>query len=91
MWGYCPCTTDAQGGQHWAAFGHGGAVTQLEYAPGDKTSIAVGGGGSNVSGSSVTQSDQAAVDAAQAAVTKDDDIRVPGWHRGVVRKGRIAS
>jgi CubicO group peptidase (beta-lactamase class C family) len=41
VWGYCPCTTDAQGKHHWTAFGHGGAVSQLEYAPADQTSIAV--------------------------------------------------
>ena len=41
LWGYCPCTIDAKGAHHWTALGHGGASTQLEYAPADHLSIAV--------------------------------------------------
>jgi CubicO group peptidase (beta-lactamase class C family)/surface polysaccharide O-acyltransferase-like enzyme len=39
--GYCPCTVDDEGTLHWAAFGHSGGYTELQYAPDDDIAIVV--------------------------------------------------
>jgi CubicO group peptidase (beta-lactamase class C family) len=39
--GYCPCTKSVDGTPIWAAFGHTGGYTELQYAPGDNLAIAI--------------------------------------------------
>jgi CubicO group peptidase (beta-lactamase class C family) len=41
LWGYCPCTAQADGTIGFAAFGHSGSNTQLRFFPASHVSIAI--------------------------------------------------
>jgi CubicO group peptidase (beta-lactamase class C family) len=40
LWGYCPCTV-VNGAPHWAAYGHSGSTTIVQYSPDSNVAIVV--------------------------------------------------
>ena len=41
VYGYCPCTVDGSGAEHWRWIGHSGGTTQLAYSDNDDLAIAL--------------------------------------------------
>jgi CubicO group peptidase (beta-lactamase class C family)/fucose 4-O-acetylase-like acetyltransferase len=67
--GYCPCTLDVDRGPDFAAFGHSGGYSELQYSPKDDVAIAI-----NVTDSIYTPDDR--FDAVQALIEQLRDIVV---------------